>query len=196
MKKVSVFIALVLSCAVIIGAIAGEDISDNLIAVSIKQNGVIIPMENDTVTISRAPFEIIFTHRDPISFLVNASLTPQTYYLVDTDVELKNLPGFTQTGMAEGLRNDAFHITLSKDAPNAWMYSDKDVNRFDKVSVRRKSIECTRTIQNIRYGQELEKKIEDTDMDSIYLAFVEYEFDSDTYDSIQLSRLKLRIDFK
>lgn len=170
------------------------DISSNFEHIGIFQNGIKIESSNDTFFIDKDKFEIVFSYKSPINFLVNGSVTPESYDIFYTENNLDKIPGFSGTGMAEGLRNDSLNITLSKDSPNAWFYEDETKNRFDKNDENIIRIRSTRTIENITFQGEEAIPVGKSDISVLYLCIVEYEYKN--YKRNILSKKRIKIVFE
>ncbi len=193
-NKLNIIITLLflLICPVIFGQ--NSNISDNFESVIITQNGKKIKQKNDTYIINREKFEIVFTFKEPISFLINGWITSESYDVFYNETDLDEIIGFYHTGMAEGLNNDSMKITLFQDGPNSWFYSDKINNRFDKNVISDQRIICTRTIENITILGDGTMAIEDTSFNELFLCILEYNYDNGTGRN-ELSRKRIKIVF-
>lgn len=161
--------------------------------VTIEQNGVQQKIAHNSVSLHPGAFDIVIELPEPMGLLVNASLSKKTYQLASQNAPLDQLPGFKETGMAEGLLNSDRDVAISDEAPNYWFYDTDKENRFNSVTKSGNSLICKRTIENIFEPRtETSTKISDVHK-PIYLVFVSYESGEGITDRIEVQRQYIAI---
>ena len=166
-------------------------ISSNLKTVSIHQGGMEIENVNNSYFVKRDQFEIVFSYKKPIDLLVNASEDPESFDVFYEEMNIRQVPGFSGTGIAERLRNDSFDIILSADSPNSWFYLNETSNRFDQNHQTSSGIVSTRTVKNIRTlgGESLPVAV--SRIQTLYLCIAEYEYVNQKLNILSRKRLKI-----
>lgn len=115
----------------------------------IEQNGYRIAAHKNTVKIDPGTFNIVFEFPEPMGVLVNGSRDQATYKAASRNESFEQLPGFSETGMAEGLGNKDKEIILAEYAPGFWFYDDDKTHRFNSVERKDGKLICKRTIENL-----------------------------------------------
>ncbi|MCU0428988.1 MAG: hypothetical protein MUF42_03370 [Cytophagaceae bacterium] len=163
--------------------------------VLIEQGGVIITPNNGEINLKKGEFNIVFELSEPMGVLVNGSFQETTYERAVKGKPKSDLPGFENTGMAEGLLNPDKEIFISNDAPNYWFYDDKENNRFNSVEVVNEKLICKRIIQNF-YEVETKKNIKVENVSKpLYLVFISYRQGKSIVDEIETKREWVKINW-
>jgi hypothetical protein len=175
----------------------GQDNNINAtFTISFEQFGEKRNIFNDVVVLKKDSFDIIFEFPNRMGVLINASFDFRTFKLASEKVHLDKLPGFSETGMAEGLLNSDKEIFISASAPNYWFYDNDEFNRFNKVEKKDTAIICKRTIQNF-FNRDNNLNILVTDIDRpLYLVIVSYKDGDDRTNRIELQRQLVKIDWE
>ncbi len=170
--------------------------NDNRFSVTIEQNGEKKNIENNTVVLGQGTFDIVFEFSEPMGLLVNASFSKKTFELASKNEHLDKLPGFEETGMAEGILNSEKEVFVSYNAPNYWYYDTDEQNRFNSVYRTVNGIVCKRTIESF-YDTDSKTRIKVTDAEKpLYLVIVSYKRGEKITDKIEVQRQYLRIKWK
>lgn len=161
--------------------------------VFIEQNGKLIEPINGVVNLDKSEFNLVFEFNEPMGLLINGSFKKKTYKLATKGKTKSLLPGFQNTGMAEGLLNPDKEIFLSNDSPNYWFYEDSEKNRFNSIEKVDEKLICKRTIKNL---YEVDKKT-NTEIENVnkplYLVFISYKLGEKFTDEIELKREWIKI---
>ncbi len=161
--------------------------------VRIEQNGKVFESINGLVTLDKKEFNIVFEFSEPMGLLINGSFYEKTYKLASKGIIKSELPGFKNTGMAEGLLNPDKEILISDDSPNYWFYDDNEKNRFNSIEEAGGNILCRRIIQNL-YDVETKTTIKVEDVSKpLYLVFISYKRGEKITDEIELKREWIKI---
>ncbi|MBN4052002.1 hypothetical protein JYT53_00715 [Cytophagaceae bacterium AH-315-L13] len=161
--------------------------------VKIEQDGQIIEPINNKIILKRKEFSIVFEFSEPMGLLINGSFVKKTYKLASKNKPKTRLPGFQNTGMAEGLLNPDKEIFVSNDSPNYWFYDDNEKNRFNEIITIGDKIICKRIIQNLYdIGTKTNIKVEDVDK-PLYLVFISYKRGDKVTDQIEIKREFVKI---
>lgn len=169
--------------------------SDKAFNVTIEQNGKQQKIEDNQVILHKGAFEIVIEMSEPMGILVNASFDDKTFKLASNNKHLDKLPGFEETGMAEGLLNTDKEILLSEKAPSYWFYDTEEENRFNSIKKLETSIICKRTIENL-FDTETSTRIKVTDVNkTIYLVFISYKKGAEITDQIEVQRQSIAIEW-
>jgi len=105
---------------------------DPVFNVYVHQHDHEMEITDHTVTLDKESFVLVFRFSQPMGVLVNASFDSKTYDMAMKGEDLEKLPGFEQTGMAEGLLNPDKEILLSDKAPCYWFYDNDEEHRFNE----------------------------------------------------------------
>jgi hypothetical protein len=188
MQRISLFTLLLVSCFCISGKPGKK-----LFTFRILQDGIEVPLKKNTVTLSKKPFAIEFSLKSPMGILVSASFDGESYRLAKNK-KIAKIPGFRETGMAEGKFNQDKEIMISDEAPNYWFYDNDETHRFDRVHVKKDSIICTRTIEKLyRVGQKLTIPLDKVPGDLYLVLLVKQRGKSeDTDTELQRERLVIK----
>jgi hypothetical protein len=164
-----------------------------VVKISIEQNGQKYDINNNTVVLSPSPFDIVFEFSEPMNVLINASFNPKTLKLAADQQPISHLPGFSETGIAEGLFNEDKEIFISENAPNCWFFDDESRHRFNITSQSGSIIIGKRTIENL-YNLDEKSVIKVTEnKKTIFLVFIFYKIGIKPADLIELQRYCLKI---
>lgn len=94
--------------------------SDPTFTVTVEQGGHEQTITNGKVMVKPMSFDIVIEMSEPMGVLVNASLNSRSFTKAINQKHLDKIPGFQETGMAEGLFNSDRAITLAELAPMYW----------------------------------------------------------------------------
>ena len=167
--------------------------NDSDFSVEVIQAGKRIQIDDNTVKLDRADFDIVFRSNVPFKLLVNSSTDPISYNQSIMGERLDAISGFKNTGMAEGRFNEDFLLMPRVDAPQMWYFSDEKDHRFNVVSREHGHIKAERKIKNILEKRGEKIKIENWQGRELFFVFVNYEYKKQRIDK---SRKVLRIVFK
>ncbi|MBX2980015.1 MAG: hypothetical protein KF905_12025 [Flavobacteriales bacterium] len=118
--------------------------------VSVEQDGITLEQVDGRVSLKPAPFDLVLHLPQSMGVLVHASLDGTTHRLATEGAAMEALPGFAETGMAEGLLNTELELLLSPDAPNYLFYDNDQEHRFNAVSGSpEEGYRCVRTVASL-----------------------------------------------
>ena len=161
--------------------------------VTIEQNGTQQEIKNNSVVLNRRTFDIVIEFSEPMALLVNASFNKKTFNQASKNIHLDKLPGFQETGMAEGYFNTEKQLFLAYKAPNYWYYDSDDDNRFNIVDKTDHGIICKRTIENL-YDIDTKTSIKTKEIDKpLYLVFISYKRGENITDRIEVQRQYFKV---
>jgi len=174
-----------------------EDTSLNEINISIMQNNEVIEPENNTYRLRRAPFSILLAFKQPDGLLVHASFNDTTYVKAESASHLNELPGFSNTSIAEELFNMESVIHLSETAPGYWYYTDERDHRFNSVISDNRGYLCIREISNIINADSGKDPVPLSRMngDTLYIVIMKTDWNQDYTKRIELNRKYFKIIF-
>lgn len=191
----------ILICFIILTGCASnaiiEDTNQNIINMSIQQNGETAEFSDNTVQLRRAPFAFYFTFPQPDGILIHASMDNSTYLKAESGKPLAELPGFVNTSISEELFNKDSFLYLSDDAPSYWYYTDETDHRFNSVTTDEAGYTCRRDIKNIIDITTGRDKLASGKMngDTIYIVIIKSDWNKDYSKRIELNRRLLKITF-
>ena len=162
----------------------------------IEQDGKKIKMEDNSCTIDKKPFKIVFSLKDSTGVLVNTSFDEKSYKQAKSGMDINKVKGYTETGMAEGKFNEGKDVFIDDLAPSYWYYDGKDDNRFDEVVNENNALICKRTINNFWISSDNIIKVEDSKEQNLYLVAHTYEWSKDYSKRIEFVRKYIKITFK
>lgn len=141
--------------------------------VSVEQEGIALEAVDGRVSLKPAPFDLVLHLPRSMGIKVHASLDGTTHALAMAGVALEALPGFAETGMAEGLFNTELELLLSPDAPNYLFYDSEEEHRFNAVSGSpEEGYRCVRTVASL-YAVEAGSPIALSTLQApLYLVFI------------------------
>jgi len=199
-KSAIAYFLLIISSCILLQACGGEQVREDdagFIDLYLEQDGRIINFIDDTAAIKRAPFRIVFNFKRPDGLLVNASYEPDSLSSARAGAELRMIPGFTSTGIAEEPFNRDYSMFVSSDSPNYWYYYDDSDTRFDFVLKEDGLLKCRRSVSSIidldKNGEK--KDISKISHESIYLVIIRIEWNEDYTKMIDKTRRCLEIKF-
>jgi len=170
--------------------------SNKTFSVTIEQNGETKNIKKGTVLLDPDTFDIVIKISEPMGLLVNASFKEKTFKLASRNKHLDKLPGFEQTGMAEGLLNSERELFISCKAPNYWFYNSSEENRFNIITKTDNGIICKRTIGKL-FDTDNQTYVNVIDIDKpMYLVFVSYNRGENVTDIIEVQRQYIEIKWK
>ncbi|MGN6646956.1 MAG: hypothetical protein ACTHJT_10550 [Cytophaga sp.] len=166
--------------------------------VYIEQNGIRQPIVNNEVSLEKQPFNIVFVMHKPDGVLISSSFNKTTYEKAVKKEPLSKLPGYENTGMAEGLFNSDNEVIICDDAPSYWFYDNDKEHRFNTVVKSKDSLVCTRTIKQLYLLDEKDQPTITVEKASkpLYFVFVDYVSDPKTYKRTELQREMIKINWK
>jgi len=185
--------AVVLSC----GGGQKKSLQQDFIDLYLEQDGRIINIIDDTAMINRKQFRFVFSFRQPDGILLNASFEPASYESAASGTPVENIPGFSNTGIAEEPFNPEYQMFISNDSPNYWYYADETDSRFDSVTKDETGFKCRRTISSFieLQGKAEKKEISKLKHDTIYIVISMIEWNDDFTKMIERSRRYFKIKF-
>jgi hypothetical protein len=113
------------------------------------QDGKEIDQQNGVCLLQRAPFTLVFEMTSNMPVLVNASFRELSLEAARRGTALNSIPGFRETGMAEGILNEDQDVMVNDAAPSYWYYDSPADHRYDSVVVRNGHYWCYRTIKKV-----------------------------------------------
>lgn len=179
-----------------------------IIDIQIMQDGKIIPIENDFVTLKRKPFKFVFTHKGDLFTLIHLWNKPDAYDLTQNPTFFANYKLKEGHGGAGYYFNEKRGMNFTYTGFNAWFYYSDDENRFDLNEVDNDVYSSYRTIENFnQFGRDRfdfttngTVAIEDSDIENFYFVCVETDWEKaqKSVDSIQhiLSLKRIHITFE
>lgn len=194
-------VSIIIIAAVIICSCSGGSRKNNgtpeFIDLYIEQDGRIINIIDDSVTINRKQFRFNFRFSQPDSVLLNASFNPGSFDSAAGGTPLDQIPGFINTGIAEELFNAEYFMFISDDSPNYWYYSDDSDSRFDYTLKDERGYTCRRTVSSFidLDGKAEKQEISKIRQDTIYIVVVMIEWNEDFTKMIERSRRYFKIKF-
>lgn len=165
-------------------------LKENDFHVIIEQDGKIIESNNGVVTLDKRPFTFVFEFNEPMGLLVNGSFEETTYKLATRGGKRSKLPGFQNTGMAEGLLNPEKEILISNESPSYWFYDDSENHRFNSIETVDGKLLCRRIIENL-YNVDAQTNIKVENVSKpLYVTFISYK------ESQEIKREWIKIEWK
>ena len=180
----------------ITGCNSGEKVlrSDIHFGVGIEQDGKQIPIKNNSLEIKRKPFTLVFYFPKHDGVSVNASFNQKSYDSAKNGVPLKNIIGFSETGMAEYDYNKHERIFIYDKGPHYWYFKEKGEHRFSEITKKDKFWVCKRVVSNIQ-KEKVDIALNKTTESSLYFVFIKYDW-GQNYSKIERQRECLKIQFK
>jgi hypothetical protein len=125
-------------------------------AIAIEQRGRELRIDDHRVELLPAPFTLIFRFRsDRSTAFVVASHARSSFDAAVAGKLASAIPGLSETGMAEDMKNEQRILMMSDVAPSYWFYDDAQMHRFDDSCSEKESIiECRRTVATLWYSAE------------------------------------------
>jgi hypothetical protein len=174
------------------------DKSPKLIDISFIQNGKRIQPIDGTITLDKAPFDMIFKASKPFDVMVNASFNDSIFKLAQNTKALTEQEQFKETaGIAEVLFNADEGMYISKDATSIWYYEDEKSHKFNTVEIENESYNCIRSIKNL-HDSDTDEHIDITQINRpIYLVLLSVDkIDGSVRHLKELQRLAVKIEWK
>lgn len=169
---------------------------DPVFAVYFSQNNTAADIIDNTVTLDKKSFDLLLGFSEPMGVLVNASFDSKTYDLALKGKALDKLPGFEQTGMAEGLLNTDKEIVLSEEAPGYWFYDNEEEHRFNEVQKTDTGFICLRTIEKlVDADNQTEIRVSEVNQ-PLYLVFISYKRGQSIMDRVEVQRQCIKIEWR
>ena len=172
-----------------------DETSDKIFSVHFEQGTKVIEAD-DEVTLKKEPFDIVFEFPEPMGVLVHASFNPETYNLALENKPLKKLPGFENTGMAEGLFNTDNEILLNATAPGYWFYDDDEAHRFNEAKEKSGKITCKRHV--IHFNEIDSNRVTNVEdvIAPLNLVFISVERGESDKETLEIHRVPVRIEWE
>lgn len=169
--------------------------TEGVFSYTIEQNNSKIQTSGNVAKLKKEPFKIIITMSEPMGILINASFKPESYTLALKGASLSEIPGYTSTGMAEGINNPDKDMMICDDAPSYWFYDDDESNRFDLTYEQDEQIVCERQIKKFFIVEnQSDLKLADVTSD-LYLVFLTTYWNSDFSQQFEIQRDLLKIEW-
>ncbi len=166
-----------------------EIIDPKYFYIKIEQDGKEIPIMDHIVELKKTTFTIIIGMKNTNSVLLTCSKSDKSYGLFANDtVEIKDIPAYQNSSMAERLLNDFRDIIICSDAPSGWFYENDTTHRFEKIELEDEWIIGRRTIENYRDCDEGKAGEIDKLDKSLYLTFLHFAQGSSYLDRIPLQK--------
>lgn len=164
--------------------------------VRVEQNGKIIKAKNRVITLDKEAFKFVFELSEPMGVLINTSFNETSYQQASKGMEMSELFGFENTGMAEAIFNPDKEILIANDAPSAWFYESEEMHRFDLVEKKKGQFWCTRIIENF-FDVDADYTFPVAEIDkALYLVFIAYDQRDGINEEIELKREMVKIVWK
>lgn len=166
-----------------------------IFSVHFEQGTKVIEADDD-VTLKKEPFDIVFEFPEPMGVLMHASFNPETYNLALENKPLKKLPGFENTGMAEGLFNPDNEILLNATAPGYWFYDNDEAHRFNEAKEKSGKITCKRhVVQFNEIDSNRITNVEDV-IAPLNLVFISVERGESEKEVLEIHRVPVQINWE
>lgn len=161
--------------------------------ISIEQNNKEVLITNGVCRLKKQPFTIVIKLSEPNGVLVNASFQNTSFIKASEKRPLEEIPGFSETGLADKKGNEDKDVMLAFDGPNYWYYSNTTDHRFDEIKQENSWWVCKRQITNF-YDIKTEKRTPVSKViKDLYLVFLSSEYDFDLEKHIEIKRDFLQI---
>lgn len=162
-------------------------------SITFEQDGKAVEIINNEVKLNKKEFTIVFELSEPMGLLVNGSFDKQTYELALQNKPKTNLPGFEETGMAEGLLNADNDMMLSKSAPCYWFYDDEQQNRFNSVTKVESKYICKRNISSL-FNIDNQKHIDIKKVnDPLYIVVMLTQYNQSFTNETEIQRIPVKL---
>ncbi len=166
---------------------------DGIFSIAVEQNNNNVPVSGGIVKLKREPFKIIITMSEPMGVLISASFKADSYLKAKEGATLSEIPGFMETGMAEGTNNSEKDMMINDNAPSYWFYDDDESNRFDVTYLKDEQIVCERSIkQFFMVDTQTNMKVKDVATD-LYLVFLTSSWNNDFTQRTEYQREYMKV---
>ncbi len=167
-------------------------------SVGFQQDGQIAPVENHQVILKKKAFTILLYFKQPESVLVNASFYPESFKQAQAGRPFKDIPGFSDLGMAEEPFNPKSLLMLSSTAPHYWYFIDDSNHRFNNISQKDGVLVCHRIIGQVMYRDTTKavRPIRDITENELYLVFMRTEWAQDFSQQFEKQRDYVKVIFR
>jgi hypothetical protein len=167
-------------------------------AVGFQQDGRSIPIENHQVILKKKTFTIVLYFKQPDSVLMNASFSPDSFEQARAGMPLKDIPGFSDLGMAEEVFNPKTLLMISTNAPHYWYYENDANHRFNDVMRKNGILICRRIVAQVMYRDTTRKlaTVKDMREDELYLVFMKTEWTNDFRQQFEKQREYVKVIFR
>ncbi len=191
---------LILTLLILISTISasGQTLNNKYFAIGFQQDGRSIPIENHQVILKKKTFTIVLYFRQSDSVLVNASFSPESFDQARAGRPLKDIPGFSDLGMAEEAFNPKTLLMISATAPHYWYYLNDSNHRFNDISRTNRMWVCRRIIGQVMYRDITRKTIpvQDISENELYLVFMKTEWTKDFSQQFEKQREYVKMIFR
>lgn len=183
--------------ALAFGQSAVPDVPEYFV-VGFEQNGQLVPIKNHQVLLEKKSFSIVIYFKEPGSVLVNASFTPESFETAKAEQALKDIPGFSDLGMAEEPFNPKTLLMMSKTAPHYWYYEHQGNHRFNDVQQKNGVFVCRRIIAQImdRDSTRTMRPVMEIAENGMYLVFMRTDWTRDFSQQIEKQRDYVTVIFR
>lgn len=161
--------------------------------VMVEQDGKMIEPKNGIVNVDKSEFNLVFKFNNPMGLLVNGSFKKKTYELAAKGIAKSKLPGFEETGMAEGLLNKDQEILISNSAPGYWYYENDEQSRFNSTEKKNGKLICKRIIKNFYDVNSKQTSSVKNVKKPLYLVFISYKYKNNI--EVELKREWIKINW-
>ncbi len=153
----------------------------NLIDVEIEQNGEVIKINKNIISLKKEPFYIIIhLYSNVNDIYLNVSNKSKLFDIAIAKHDITKVIGFGGTGCAEDKFNESTDLFLTDYGWHVWYYTDDFDHRFKKVIKATNELICFRYVDSIFYLDETSKavvRIEDMEEGFLYFVFADIFFD-------------------
>ena len=171
---------------------------DKYFAVAFEQNGQLIPIKDNQVTLEKKTFSIVLYFKEPGSVLVNSALQPESFEQARDGAPFERIRGFADLGMAEEPFNPKTLLMLSSQAPHYWYYENETDHRFNNISRKNGLLICRRIIAQVMYrdGDRGMIPVRDMRENAIYFVFIRTMWKQDFSQQFEQQREFVKVNFR
>ena len=143
------------------------------LAVSVAQDGFLVPVTRHQIRLKRELFTLVITFRPEQRLRVNASHERMVFAPAVDGVPLEQLKGFgIYRSMAEGWCNDEEDLMIDPEAHHSWFFESETRHRFSKVVQRGRYLQTYRKVARLYEPNHEHVSIENLKRDRLYLVIV------------------------
>jgi hypothetical protein len=136
-----------------------------------------VGIKNHKAFLKRDEFNLIINTDQNINILVNIWTGRDSFMAAKADIRFQDIPGFTHTGMAEGLFNKGNYFFPQREAPHYWFYENQKAHRFNEVQIKGETKIATRTIGNIYINSEKQIHLSNYKIKELYIVLINIDPD-------------------
>ena len=143
------------------------------LAVSVTQDGFLVPVTGHQIRLKRELFTLVITFRPEQRLRVNASHERMVFAPAVDGVPLEQLKCFgIYRSMAEGWCNDEEDLMIDPEAHHSWFFESETRHRFSKVVQRGRYLQTYRKVARLYEPNHEHVSIENLKQDRLYLVIV------------------------